>query len=147
MKSMIPCIPGFHHDDIWRNETGQPDYDDIKFKSEHVMGLVNGDVAPTSIAVGSHVLPSFNPLKEIAYGKWHPIVEEQIKNRILVEHQAPSGKLIEFNWQTMHRGVEAVKNGWRWFVRISRNTERQGMFKNEIRNQTQVYLPRPYGGW
>lgn len=38
-------------------------------------------------------------------------------------------------------------NGWRWFGRISRNTDRVKTVTNEIRMNAQVYLEFPMEGW
>ena len=65
----------------------------------------------------------------------------------LVEYEAESGKYIQFDCNTFHTGVKAVKGGWRWFIRLSRNTDRTKNITNEIRRQVQVYLEEPMAGW
>ena len=47
----------------------------------------------------------------------------------------------------MHTGQRAISNGWRWFIRLSRNTDRQNKISNEFRRQAQVYLEFPTQGW
>ena len=59
--------------------------------------------------------------------------------------QVEEATLIDFNWQTFHKGNAATGPGWRWFVRISRLTGRK--ITNERRNQVQIYLPAPNAGW
>lgn len=146
MAGWYPCIPGFHHDDVPRTPpNNQPRYDAPLYKSEHLMGLVNGHIAPTVFALGTHVLPSVKD--DVVYKRWHPIVEEQISMGILKEWEAPSGELIQFDWQTMHTGQKARSNGWRWFIRLSRNTDRIYSITNEVRRQVQVYLEFPMEGW
>lgn len=64
MPGWVPCIPGWHHDDVPRTRSdGQPDYENMAYKSEHVMGLVNGDLAPTQFAVGriDFIYPHYRP--------------------------------------------------------------------------------------
>jgi len=40
MPGWYPCIPGFHHDDVPRStSTGQPNYVDPEYRSEHCLGL------------------------------------------------------------------------------------------------------------
>jgi hypothetical protein len=113
-----------------------------------MMGLVNGEVCPTLFALttknGEHELPKVDG---IIYKAWHPIVEKQIEDGILTAWEAPSGRYIQFDWQSMHTGQRAVKNGWRWFVRLSRKTARQQTITNEFRRQVQVYLEFPMEGW
>lgn len=146
MKGWYPCIPGYHHDDVPRSPiTNQPDYDNPTYYSEHLMGLVNGDICPTVFALGNHQLPKID--NDIIYKRWHSIVEGQIEVDILKKYECPSGKLIQFDWQSMHTGQRAIKDGWRWFVRLSRNTERQNNISNELRRQVQVYLEFPMEGW
>ncbi len=145
MEGWYPCIPGYHHDDIPRSRAdGQPNYDRPEYKSEHMMGLVNGEICPTLYAIGKHTLPK---TEGVIYKTWHGIVESQIKDGILKTEEARSGKYIEFDWQSMHTGQRAKKDGWRWFIRLSRNTDRQKKMTNEIRRQVQVYLEFPTQGW
>lgn len=147
MPGWFPCIPGWHHDDVPRSAwTGQPNYKNPEYFAEHVMGLVNGDIAPTEFLPGEFELSDPDE-KSIIYKKWHLELEEQIKERSLTPIQAPSGKHIFFNAHTFHQGVRAKKNGWRWFCRVSRNTNKIKSITNEIRKQVQVYLEFPMEGW
>jgi len=145
MPGWYPCIPGYHHDDVARDATGQPNYDDMPYRSEHLMGLVNGDICPTVFALGYHELPKIE--SGIVYKQWHDIVVEQIRAGQLNEYEAPSGRLIEFDWRSMHTGQKAKRGGWRWFGRLSRNTIRTKTKTDEIRRQVQVYLDNPTEGW
>lgn len=146
MPNWYPCIPGYHHDDVPRPNNGQPDYINPSYRSQHCLALVNADVCPTEFAVGSAVfeLPEEN---EIIYKKWHNDVMRYIKEGKLKVHKAPDRKLIYFNDRTWHQGTAAVKNGWRWFGRISWNTDRVKTVTNEIRKQVQVYLDNLTEGW
>lgn len=148
MPGWFPAIPGYHHDDIPRNTVnGQPDYDTTSYQSEHLMGLVNGEICPTVYAVGTHELPKLGQ-DAIIYKEWHEIVEDQIEKGILKAKEAPSGKIIYFNNHSMHTAQRAKKGGWRWFIRISRNTDRVKDVTNELRRQVQVYLGDSlYNGW
>lgn len=146
MPGWYPCIPGYHHDDVPRNTSnGQPNYDNPDYYSEHLMGLVNGEVCPTLFAIGNHKLPKI--YDDIIYKKWNFIVEQQVKSGELYSEEVYSGKYIEFDWQSVHTGQRAKSSGWRWFIRLSRNTDRQNKITNEIRRQTQVYLEFPKEGW
>lgn len=146
MPGWLPCIPGWHHDDVPRRDSdGQPDYANHG-EAIHILALVNGDVAPTELAVGSCSLHT-EPLKigRPLYGEWHEEIETLIAGGSLTRARAGNGFLIAFDWQTFHRGVPAVRNGWRWFGRVSRKSTRR--IKNELRRQVQVYLPVPNEGW
>lgn len=155
MPGWYPAIPGFHHDDVPRPEipvgqhfitAGQPDYDNPRYRSEHILGLVNAEICPTVFALGSCTMPAVED-GELVYRKWHLEVERLISEGLLEVVEAPSNKLIYFDCDTFHTGVKARSNGWRWFGRISRNTDRAKNTTNEIRKQAQVYLEFPMEGW
>lgn len=147
MKGWFPAIPGFHHDDVPRNtKNGQPNYANPEYHAEHLMGLVNGEICPTVFAVGRHELPILSE-NAIIYKEWHKVVENQIDKDILKREEASSGKIIHFTSETMHTAQRANNNGWRWFIRVSRNTDRIKNITNELRRQVQVYLEFPMEGW
>lgn len=155
MPGWYPAIPGFHHDDVPRPEipvgqhfatAGQPDYDSPRYLSEHILGLVNADVCPTEFALGECHMPKVED-GEIIYRKWHLEVEQLLAKRLMHKAIAPDRMLVKFDWQTFHSGSKAVSNGWRWFGRVSRNTDRTNTVTNEIRRNAQVYLEFPMQGW
>ena len=145
MKGWFSCIPGFHHDDVPRSrEDGQPNYINPEYKSEHILCLVNGEICPTEFAIGEAEFEDV-PVGGKYYKTWHGVVEKYLKDGKLARYSAPSNTLVYFDWQTWHQGVRAIKDGWRWFIRATRNTNRT--HKNEIRRQVQVYLDAPLEGW
>lgn len=155
MPGWFPAIPGWHHDDVPRAEIptgqhfitgGQPDYDNPKYKSEHILGLVNSEVCPTEFALGNCLMPAIKD-GELIYRQWHKEVEELIEDNILEKVKCEDRQLYYFDWQTFHTGTKAVSNGWRWFGRVSRNTDRVDKITNEIRVNCQVYLEFPMEGW
>lgn len=155
MPGWFPAIPGFHHDDVPRPEipvgqhfvtAGQPDYDNPRYRSEHIMGLVNGDICPTEFALGQCTMPSVAK-GDLIYRRWHEEVERLLGEMKLASWHAPDRTLVYFDCDAFHQGTKAVSNGWRWFGRISWNTERTSKVTNEIRAQAQVYLEFPMEGW
>jgi hypothetical protein len=145
MKGWFSCIPGFHHDDVPRSrEDGQPNYITPEYNSEHILCLVNGEICPTEFAIGEAEFEDV-PIGGKYYKTWHGVVEKYLKEGKLDRYSAPSNTLVYFDWQTWHQGVRAIKDGWRWFIRATRNTNRT--HKNEIRRQVQVYLDAPLEGW
>lgn len=155
MPGWYPSIPGWHHDDVPRPEipvgqhfltAGQPDYENPRYHSEHILGLVNADICPTHFATGFCTMPTVED-GETIYKKWHDEVEKQIKEGKLELEVANDRTLYYFNWETFHTGTKAVGNGWRWFGRVSRNTDRIHKISNEIRVNAQVYLEFPTEGW
>jgi hypothetical protein len=148
MPGWYPCIPGYHHDDVPRHKVlnGQPDYDTPAYKAKHLMGLVNGGICPTEFAIGRIACPQV-PKQDVVYKYWHYYVEAAIELETMSKWKAPSGRYIEFDWNTFHQGTKAVANGWRWFIRVSCNTDRTKSLTNEVRRQAQVYLEFPMEGW
>lgn len=155
MPGWYPAIPGYHHDDVPRPEipvgqhfitAGQPDYDNPRYKSEHIFGLVNAQVCPTNFAIGTCTMPEI-PEGELIYREWHKEVEKRIADGSMLLMPAADRTLIRFDWQSFHSGSKAVGNGWRWFGRVSRNTDRVKTITNEIRRNAQVYLEFPMEGW
>mgnify|MGYP000114253678 CR=1 FL=1 len=147
MPGWFPCIPGMHHDDIPRTrEDRQPNYEQLDYSADHIMGLVNGDVAPTEFAVGEIDL-EIPPVGSLVYREWHPKIMQAIDAGVLQSTKAESYKYIQFDNFAFHQGTKAVGSGWRWFIRVSRNTDRANDCKNEIRQQVQVYMENPMEGW
>ncbi|QZI80172.1 hypothetical protein 172859UKE1_246 [Escherichia phage vB_EcoM-172859UKE1] len=155
MPGWYPAIPGYHHDDVPRPDipvgqhfitAGQPDYDNPRYHSEHILGLVNADVCPTHFATGTAEFSQI-PYGELIYRQWHKEVLEKIEKGELEKWEAPDRTLLQFDWQTWHTGSRAISNGWRWFGRVSRNTDRVKKITNEIRVNAQVYLEFPMEGW
>ena len=147
MPGWYPCIPGWHHDDIPRTRMdGQPNYAEPEYDAKHLIGLVNAEIAPTEFAVGSVELEEV-PAGELVYREWHKEIDKKVKEGKLQTYKAESGTMLQFNSHSFHQGTEAVKSGWRWFIRVSKDTPRALDCKNEIRKQTQVYMKDPMQGW
>lgn len=154
MKGWYPCIPGWHHDDVPRTRAdGQPDYlNQKRYRSQHIVYLYNGDICPTAFA---HGIGTFHvPETGVIYKQWHKDVERAIQDGKLKKTTIPSGFLVKFNDETWHTGTRAIKNGWRFFIRISRyfNSDGEPIARgnprtNELRRQVQVYLDDPNEGW
>ncbi len=155
MQGWFPAIPGWHHDDVPRPPiptgqhfatAGQPDYNAPRYRARHVMGLVNGGICPTAFAVGACTMPAVAD-GEIIYGVWTHEVDRLIAAGSLSRVLAPSGRVLAFDWQTFHTATATTGSGWRWFCRVSLDTERMASASNEIRQQAQVYLALPTAGW
>jgi hypothetical protein len=141
-KGWYPCIPGWHMDDVPRDTlNGQPNLLSPLNTTVHVMVLLNGDIASTEFAVGSFDVPPTS--KEIFYDEINSIVENDSNKRVV---SVPSNRFIFFDHDSIHRGVPAVANGWRFFFRATAQSTRQ--VQNQVRRQTQVYLDtKTQTGW
>lgn len=155
MPGWYPAIPGWHHDDVPRPPipvgqhfvtAGQPDYDNPAYQSEHILGLVNASVCPTQFINTPVEMPPI-PEGELIYRTWHIEIEKLIASNSVEVIETPDRTLVYFDCNTFHTGVEAKTNGWRWFGRVSRNTDRVKAITNEIRVNAQVYLKFPMQGW
>ena len=148
MTGWYPGIPGYHHDDVPRSDmlSGQPDYDNPKYRSEHILGLINAEVCPTKFVVGECKM-SCVPDGELIYRAWHSEIETLIEQNKVSVITLADKKLYYFNCDAFHACSKAVSNGWRWFGRVSRNTDRVNEVTNEIRVNAQVYLEFPTEGW
>jgi hypothetical protein len=147
MKGWYPCVPGFHHDDVPRSLANkQPNYYNPEYHAEHIMALVNGDVCPTQFALGECTLPDVKD-EEMYYKKWHPIVDQLCNDGVLQRYDLQNNSIIKFDAHSFHQGQVARANGWRWFARVSWNTDRVNAVTNEIRRQVNCYLPAPMEGW
>jgi hypothetical protein len=137
----MPCIGGWHLDDVPRDsEHGQPIFDRPPYRSKHLMGLVNGEICPTQFAFGQFSLDVPDP-PEVVYRAWDREIDGRLFEAREVTHwDAPSGALIEFDDRAFHQGTAARASGWRWFIRVSRDTDRVKRCTNEVRRQVQVYL-------
>lgn len=145
MVGWYPCIPGWHLDDVPRTRAdGQPDHKEPKYRARHAMAVV-GDCSLTEFFIGETRLPDVPIGKGIVYGEWNKAINQHIGFAPYRVRQVSDGDVLLFDWQSFHRGVPATKNGWRFFIRATINTDRE--FFNEVRQQVQVYLPAPEAGW
>lgn len=143
MPGWYPCIPGWHHDDVPRDrEDMQPNYPP-RYKAKHAFAFW-GDASCTEFAIGRSTFDEV-PLHKTVYEVWHDEVERHIEAGELTRFTAEPQRVYEFDWQSWHRGMPAHKNGWRFFIRATRDTGQRP--QNEIRRQTQVYLPVVNAGW
>lgn len=145
MKDWYPCIPGWHHDDVARTRAdGQPDYDNAPYRPRFAMALVGDSVCRTEFALGEACFTKI-PEGQMLYETWHQEVENLIDAGELTSWLAPMHQVIYFDDRSWHQGTQATGRGWRWFGRATFDS----MLKpeNEIRQQVQVYLANPMGGW
>lgn len=146
MKGWFPAIPGFHHDDIPRTTaSGQPNYENPEYSAKHLMALQNAEICPTEFVVGSLELEI--PKEGIIYKQWHKEIVKKLEREELRVVKVPDRCFVYFGPEDFHQSTRAVSSGWRWFVRISWDTDRQNKITNEIRRNCQVYLENPMEGW
>lgn len=144
MKGMYPCIPGWHCDDFYRGDDGQPDLINVmeRAPAEHVC-IILGDCSRTVFQAGAWEwrIPSYSTS---LYAAAHKAIEAEAGVVFKVQQVNP-GELWWFSPITWHRGSPATKNGWRYFLRVTGSDHWEP--KNELRTQTQVYMTDPFQGW
>lgn len=147
MKGWFPCIPGWHHDDVPRNTpTGQPNYINPEYQSEHLCCLINSEICPTNFLIGEIEVSDPNQ-NIVQYNVWDAEIQQMRNEKELNIVEVKSGVLYQFDNNSFHTGTRAINDGWRWFVRLSRNTDIQKTITNEIRRQVQVYVDPMKSGW
>jgi hypothetical protein len=138
---VYPNIPGWHCDDFYRtSETkDQPDLENLETEanSVHYMLLI-GDASLTEFLVDDIELPSTREV--LSRGGDKPIYyyyDQLIEARTPPTMNLEDRTLYRFGPHSFHRGQPAVKNGWRYFIRLTYSNHYEP--QNELRYQTQVY--------
>lgn len=147
MRGWYPCIPGWHHDDVPRTRPdGQPDYFNKTYFAQHAMMLLNAKLSPTQFLIGEFQLPEPEQNKVI-YQEWDRRIELLLRldPKAYERVSAPGNRVIYFDARTLHQGTPATGDGWRLFIRASKNTDVEPA--NKIRRNANVYLPAPFAGW
>jgi len=155
MPGMYPCIPGWHTDDAPRNPNkweGQPDIFAPEYETEHLLCVLDvGTGSLTEFLVGDVAMPSdlLTHLQETKgqnfYKTADMVIEEDRSEGLYSVQGVGSGQIAEFNVHSWHRGAPAKNRGFRWFIRITRNSRHRT--QNEIRSNAQVYLTDATYGW
>ncbi len=154
MKGMFPCIPAFHHDYVERSRAdGQPNYENPSYDSEHLLFLIGADVSSTRFAIGVGEYTDV-PLGDKVYNAWHHETIAHLDNGVMYDYNVPDCTWVRFDDHSFHEGTKAPRNGWRYFMRVSRFTEHGKVtpisppkIHNAIRTQVQVYLDDYSIGW
>lgn len=151
---MVSGYPWIHHDHIRRTrEDRQPNYYDSFNESENYLAVVSTEnnnckfdfnLSSTEFIRDTVTLKE-PPVGQTIYQEWDNILSDHVdKNPHTLVNVLPQA-IYKFNEQSFHRAVPAKYSGWRFFIRASKIYKPE--FKNEIRRQTQVYLPCVNKGW
>lgn len=153
MPGWFPAIPGWHHDDVDRDATGQPIYHDSGWlvpSRRMFTVIVEAEGRPTGSRtefVNAKVGVTYPPAPgRTVYAQWDHELEEKAALGALPVSQLESGKLYEFGQSDFHRATPATNFGWRWFARLTINPGPRPAGP-KIRRQVQVYTPTKEQGW
>lgn len=144
MEGMYPCIPGWHFDEVKRDENGQLDWENNEHDKRHYMMILDWGTGSLTEFYRPH--RGYYDLKRASgikdYTQLNQEISDDLNNnrRLKLTETVESGVVYEFNCLNAHRGTPAKGNGWRYFIRATLLTQRP--FFNQIRTQTQVYLPQ-----
>lgn len=145
MPGMYPAIPGWHCDDWGRSRDGihedveeQPHPGVPRRALVHYMGLIESSrgIAPTEFLSEPVTLP-------MPRSRTWEAVSKSVEALQTPRREIEAGTLYRFDCESLHRATKARRRGWRFFFRLS---VRQGVPRNEIRRQAQVYTT-DHGGW
>lgn len=145
MPGMYPAIPGWHCDNVPRDENKNICLDKVDPNIKHfLMCLAPQDADPMSYTEFL-VTPFTAYLKDHSDNVWRDL-HTQIEKEQRPTFNAINGQLFEFDQLSIHRATPAKQHGWRWFARAS-FVKLPFQHKNEIRQQSQVYLLSEENGW
>lgn len=130
MENQLPCIPGWHFDEIDRVD-GKIDLENNTFKTHWMCVLDFGTGSLTRFVDKSE---SFSMIKN--YAQLNGIIESTLSERRI--YAVENNALYEFDCYDAHEGVKAKGNGWRYFIRATAGSKRK--VTNEVRRQTCIYI-------
>ncbi|MDR5811994.1 hypothetical protein QCE62_00130 [Caballeronia sp. LZ033] len=155
MPGMVPCIPGWHTDDAPRSKdycNGQPNIFDPEYETQHLLCVVDaGTGSLTEFLRGTVVLCDRyleNKYLEEGlnfYKTADALIEKGLTAKTCERVTPLSGDVVEFDVHSWHRGVPAKARGFRFFIRITRNSKHK--VENELRSNAQVYITDTSYGW
>lgn len=146
-----PCIPGWHCDDFHR-VNNIPQLSKVKEDAPSLhYGVVIGKSSFTEFLKYPIELPNekeisfYSSSDKPIYGIYSDLLDAIIKQKKAETFKVKSGVPFEFSTLDFHRGVQCEIPEWRLFLRVTQSNHRNP--KNEIRNQSQVYLRDINIGW
>lgn len=151
----MPCIPGWHVDDFYRPKAmnGQSDlWSKPRSHRLHILGVFGIDAFTEFLAPEKAAEFNFSKEDILPGESVHGAGNRILNDLNLPRKSATDGALTLFDTHDWHRGTVATMDSWRLFIRVSLFQEGLGHedsrpIVNEIRKQTQVYLPAYEAGW
>lgn len=107
----------FHENVPQERSDKQPEYFTPSYRSEHCLALF-GTCSLTKFALNKQQF-KIPPVGQKIYKTLSPIVDEMTKDKRLMAFTAPEKQLVFFDDRSWHKGVEATKTGFRFFIRAT----------------------------
>lgn len=145
MPKQYPSIPGWHCDDVPREEKyKQPNFNLCRDDVVHYLTVVSDTKDPECTVSGTEFITSCETYDIDPTNVWGSLHNEVMQDdnkhtRIIKERE-----IIQFNQLAIHRATPSVKAGWRLFFRLSLTYREPA---NTIRNQVQIYVDPNDAGW
>lgn len=154
MPGMVPCIPGWHTDDAPRDPNrwgGQPNIFDPEYETQHLLCVIDAGTGSLTEFLRGEVWAPELTLEAMRldgknfYKSMDGFIEVGATAQNCERVHPLSGDVVEFDVHSWHRGVPAKARGFRFFIRITRNSRHK--VENEIRSNAQVYITDTSYGW
>lgn len=158
MPGFCPAIPGWHTDGVPRGTHFHPagpmppdmyaqELPDARPPRFHLLvtghGCLTEFIKPRNIEVSIPPKPTTELYEHISrlINKRRPTETEDFV------FQAPSCKVVEFDWWDLHQGIVATKKEWRFLIRVCETDYQQPQrdLRDIMRTQQQVYIPSEFG--
>jgi hypothetical protein len=136
-----PCIPGWHCDEVYR-KNNELDWFMTNPDRHFYLCLFDYGTGSLTEFCDYEISDDYNKFKQ------HKDINEYIKNNKSINIIKTQPNVIyKFNVNDPHRGIESTGSGWRYFFRATVLSDLTP--RNEIREQSQVYVPleRLEDGW
>lgn len=137
MPGWLPCIGGWHLDEVKRDEDGNLDFKNNNNNKEHYFMILDYETG----SLTEFVNEPLGDVKPKTYKDLSMAVNMLQPDTSIIK----SNCLYNFDCNDIHRGRKATGKGWRYFIRATLNTQREYM--NEEQTQTQVYIESENEGW
>lgn len=152
LPGFVPAIPGWHTDGVPRGADLNPGGSGAPDLRAQVDGKIS---APRYhlLVTGTHSQTRFmNKPTVLTVENGHNLYQSMSRevNKIkdpMAFFDAPSCKVVEWDWWSIHAAVPATARGWRYLIRVTEtdHIEPRTDPADFIRTQTQVYVPAEFG--
>lgn len=136
----LPCIGGWHFDEIHRDRFGGLDFWKTDPDITHYFGLIDaGTNSLTEFYRGDFNWENLKQLQVNTYDDLNKVVEACRVSTPEAFERVENNCLYKFGVFDAHQGLESTGSGWRYFFRATQHSKRPVI--NELRTQSQVYIP------
>lgn len=133
----LPCIGGWHFDEIDRDQDGNLQFDTTDSSREHYLIILDAGTGSLTEFLRAQFFPqNLAGYKVKTFKDLNDLIN---KNPNVERYTVESNNMYQFGVFEAHRGQQATGSGWRYFFRATKNSKRSNI--SEVRAQSQVYIP------